>query len=622
MKRLYINPVTRTIAPKYRTQKAVYIAKKDHNSVLLLFEIPKIVDGYDITKDGNIIHIHYANISYEKIINPEDVLGANISYDELKVSRGMSEAEDITVDDEEGTVTFGWRVPNTATRYAGVVSIGITIERYEDVDGIPQEVYSWSTAPYGGTIVQDSMDNSDEVCEGDFDYLVKTCNAIVDLALKDKMSQVEQYKADVEAMRNETKGYRDNADYYSESAWSAADEAYAYLHGANDVVPGSEETNVVRLHGLTEEAKREAQIYADNANSFSQDAYIYTYGDESRPGSSTDNAKYFYEQTKSYAQNCCNAIIGTATGNNAVRINDVSPIPHNISISLKASNLINQEEFFKTNEYEIKGEIGKTYIFTCTYKDGVNLNEINLNGGVSGIFDYYTDENGELTVINGDFVTSPEPWKVTITEGHEYFWKTHVANASDIFESVSMVLADTSDVQIKSFGKNIFNYNYEDWQKEGNNNYIIYLTNLPLTTITISGKFKEGATKVSGFASVFKSKDNWENRENCVDNKQGIWVGGRIYDLTFEVESGYEYQLRTNKSSYDNYLEQYLEGIQIELGSTKTEYEPFKESVDGVVAVYPTTTLVANTNGVEITAEYNKDINKVIAKLEQAIANS
>ena len=66
--------------------------------------------------------------------------------------------------------------------------------------------------------------------------------------------------------------------------------------------------------------------------------------------------------------------------------------------------------------------------------------------------------------------------------------------------------------------------------------------------------------------------------------------------------------------------------FQIELGSgTATEYEYFKEpetyngTVESVPSLYPVTTLMTDTDGVIINAEYNKDTNKVIERLVNAI---
>ena len=76
-------------------------------------------------------------------------------------------------------------------------------------------------------------------------------------------------------------------------------------------------------------------------------------------------------------------------------------------------------------------------------------------------------------------------------------------------------------------------------------------------------------------------------------------------------------------------LDCYGNSIQIELGTTATEYEPYKMpteytpavdgTVSGVKSLYPTTTLMTDTEGAIIEAEYNRDINKAFAELQQAI---
>ena len=61
---------------------------------------------------------------------------------------------------------------------------------------------------------------------------------------------------------------------------------------------------------------------------------------------------------------------------------------------------------------------------------------------------------------------------------------------------------------------------------------------------------------------------------------------------------------------------------QLELGSTATAYEPYTAAdgkVSGVKSLYPTTTLMTDTEGAIIEAEYNRDINKAFAEMQQAI---
>lgn len=68
---------------------------------------------------------------------------------------------------------------------------------------------------------------------------------------------------------------------------------------------------------------------------------------------------------------------------------------------------------------------------------------------------------------------------------------------------------------------------------------------------------------------------------------------------------------------------------QIEVGTTATEYEEYREpkkfavSEDGtaenVTSLYPTTVLMSDTPGFIIDCEYNRDINKAFDELKQAI---
>ena len=73
-------------------------------------------------------------------------------------------------------------------------------------------------------------------------------------------------------------------------------------------------------------------------------------------------------------------------------------------------------------------------------------------------------------------------------------------------------------------------------------------------------------------------------------------------------------------ATYDN--------IQVEIGTTATEYEPYKPSVeympneDGtceVASIAPTMTLLTDTTGAVMECEYNRDINKAFDQLVQAI---
>jgi hypothetical protein len=103
---------------------------------------------------------------------------------------------------------------------------------------------------------------------------------------------------------------------------------------------------------------------------------------------------------------------------------------------------------------------------------------------------------------------------------------------------------------------------------------------------------------------------------------------------TFTVTKGYVYLARGGAGI--EVTLPLLETMQIEVGTEATPFEPYKEptpypinpngTVDGVTSVYPTTTLIPDTEGVVIDVEYNVDTKKYIdnkfAELAAMIVNS
>lgn len=101
----------------------------------------------------------------------------------------------------------------------------------------------------------------------------------------------------------------------------------------------------------------------------------------------------------------------------------------------------------------------------------------------------------------------------------------------------------------------------------------------------------------------------------------------RLY-ITYTVKADGDYYpvftLNSNKVRIEN--------IQIECGSTPTTYEPFKEPttyqstadgiVNGITSIAPNMTVLTDTEGVVINANYYKDPDIVISNLAQSVALS
>lgn len=294
----------------------------------------------------------------------------------------------------------------------------------------------------------------------------------------------------------------------------------------------------------------------------------------------------------------CNAIKGTAIGRDAVRLDGVSPIPHTVGVTLTPYNHIDQEIFFSSvHGYKIVGEVGKTYIFSCVFKEGANT-----YGSICE-----TDESG--TMISLPFDEETQSQMFTIQEGYTYVWDFTGATASDIYESVSMVLADIdiSSVTLHKYGKNLYKY---PGNKGGAQTFDIGLIEKPCTlSFTVSGTD-------SGTVQIKRKID-------------GVWtrivtiaLSGSLRIPTFVIDGVTnpfgEYQIATSTGTGKGYLAT----VQLELGTKATKYERYieKKEWDGTPFA-PTTTLVSDTKGVEISAEYNRDSNAVYQELVNAIIN-
>ena len=121
----------------------------------------------------------------------------------------------------------------------------------------------------------------------------------------------------------------------------------------------------------------------------------------------------------------------------------------------------------------------------------------------------------------------------------------------------------------------------------------------------------------------FASVSQW----NTVIKKQ---ANGR-YAVTFTYGSATTYK---QMSIINKGCSLIISNMKLEVGSDaeNTKYTPFVSSaeytpaadgtVEGVKSLYPTTTLIPDTEGLILEADYNRDINKAFAELQQAIIST
>ncbi|MBE7022727.1 MAG: hypothetical protein E7414_05895 [Ruminococcaceae bacterium] len=136
----------------------------------------------------------------------------------------------------------------------------------------------------------------------------------------------------------------------------------------------------------------------------------------------------------------------------------------------------------------------------------------------------------------------------------------------------------------------------------------------------------EGGTDSTTYCSIrlYRASDKTQvMAENIPANGSDY----RKATFTAEVQEGDVIGVTYGGSGGNNQII-YAKEFQIEIADAPTEYETYTEekytvnldgSVDGIISAYPVTNLITDTQGAVIDVEYNRDSNKVIEKLTNAI---
>jgi hypothetical protein len=136
-----IDPVTRAITT---TSLKIQIIQGDHNSERFTFEVPRTVEGHDLSLCDK-VQVHYINIS-------------KFNKDDQSVD--VYETDDFRVSPTDATkVTCSWLISGNATKYEGPLSF---VVRFVCLTG-GKVSYSWSTAIYNGINVSAGINNGESV---------------------------------------------------------------------------------------------------------------------------------------------------------------------------------------------------------------------------------------------------------------------------------------------------------------------------------------------------------------------------------------------------------------------------------------------------------------------------
>lgn len=133
-----IDPLLRTITS---VAEEVVLVEGDHNSERYTFEIPRMIDGHDMSLADR-IEIHYDNIAKNK----------------RDISEGLYIATGVTVNGD--MLEFGWLITENVTKFAGTTQFWINFVCLDDDDNI---IYSWGTSVFKSIRVLPNNNNTDSI---------------------------------------------------------------------------------------------------------------------------------------------------------------------------------------------------------------------------------------------------------------------------------------------------------------------------------------------------------------------------------------------------------------------------------------------------------------------------
>lgn len=145
-----IDAVTRAV--KNASETKAMIVQHDHNSERFTFEIPRMIDGHDMST-CNVVQIHYINTD---------------SSNKSAYCAGVYEVEDLQISpDDENIVICSWLISGNATQFVGKLSfiVRFVCSTEGNVD------YAWNTAVHSNVFVSSGIYNGDVVVEGYADVL-------------------------------------------------------------------------------------------------------------------------------------------------------------------------------------------------------------------------------------------------------------------------------------------------------------------------------------------------------------------------------------------------------------------------------------------------------------------
>lgn len=224
-----IDPITRQITSE---SGKVVLMQNDHNSERFTFEVPRYIEGHDMSV-SNYVQIHYINID-----------GSNKGNQNPDVY----EADDLQVSpDSDDVVIFSWLLSHNATTLAGSLAFVVRFVCYAE----DEIVYQWFSDTFDKIKVNKIIFNGDNVIpdEYDIDVLEKWRRDVIDAFTKSDAYQttlecrdqsvvaIQEVTTIVENAKQEVVTEFEESDVYR-STLDCRDQSLAAIQETRDILDG------------------------------------------------------------------------------------------------------------------------------------------------------------------------------------------------------------------------------------------------------------------------------------------------------------------------------------------------------------------------------------------------
>lgn len=373
-----IDGITRTIVNVDETKRM--LVQNDHNSERLTFEVPRYVDGHDLS-ECNVVQVHYINSDIYEKNHSSDIY----EVDDLGI-KGSS-------DEDKNVVVLSWLVHGNATKYVGTLNFVIRFSCVTDgyVD------YAWNTTIYKGITILPGIYNSEQIAERYSDILSYHSGLLNTLGNSSGVTNVE--KALILSLFRNAAYTADMSAVFAqlEALWSGSGEA---PEEPDDPIepeePDIPDDPSVIMHTII---KKLDGVSINNSTTFVVDGASYACNLTAHDGYTLDGAEVSVAMggmditSTAYS----NGVINIASVTGDVDITVVAREIQRYSVINNLTGVTNSNQQTEVSE--------GFYSANLSLESGYELNSITITmGGVDITADVYGEGNILITEVTGDIV--------------------------------------------------------------------------------------------------------------------------------------------------------------------------------------------------------------------------